>query len=226
MMNCVNRTLINLWRKNRVVVRNSHLISAEIVVIFIIFLSNFSLDTNDKIGSIDRGVYMSVTYYLMPLFLLILFFKIYWEEFNNGYVMIDLLSGYSRTEIISIKLLTGIIYSMFILFFPFFLNSIIFYIVKLSIKLFLDSFKMVVNAFLNYVLYAAFLNTLFILIFLSFKTKSSLKYILWIMEIGFFFLVHILLAGRTDLLEEYLLFAVIVAFNIAILIRIFKVIDL
>lgn len=226
MMNCVNRTLINLWRKNRVVVRNSHLISAEIVVIFIIFLSNFSLDTNDKIGSIDRGVYMSVTYYLMPLFLLILFFKIYWEEFNNRYVMIDLLSGYSRTEIISIKLLTGIIYSIFILFFPFFLNSIIFYIVKLSIKLFLDSFKMVVNAFLNYVLYAAFLNTLFILIFLSFKTKSSLKYILWIMEIGFFFLVHILLAGRTDLLEEYLLFAVIVAFNIAILIRIFKVIDL
>ena len=126
MMNCADKKLIKLWRKNRDVVRKSCLVPAEMVIVLVIFLSNFSLDTKNKIGCIDEGVYMAVAYYLMPLFLIILFFKIYWEEFSSGYVMIDLLSGYSRSEMICIKLLTGAGYSILILFLPFALNYIIF----------------------------------------------------------------------------------------------------
>ena len=64
MMNCADKKLIKLWRKNRAVVRKSRLVPAEMVIVLVIFLSNFSLDTKNKIGCIDEGVYMAVAYYL------------------------------------------------------------------------------------------------------------------------------------------------------------------
>ncbi len=231
MMNCADKKLIKLWRKNRDVVRKSCLVPAEMVIVLVIFLSNFSLDTKNKIGCIDEGVYMAVAYYLMPLFLIILFFKIYWEEFSSGYVMIDLLSGYSRSEMICIKLLTGAGYSILILFLPFALNYIIFCIISFSAGPFLqfislESLGTALSALINYSFYSVFLNTLFLIVFLALKLKPGLKYILWIMEAGLFFFVHIRFAGRTILSVEYLLFAVITAFNMAVLIRLFKAVDL
>ena len=89
-----------------------------------------------------------------------------------------------------------------------------------------EMFEIVVSALANFVLYAAFLNTLFMILYLSFKMRGISKCALWMMEAGAFLLVQTLFAGTVALCRDGILFAIIVILNILLVIRLFKAIDL
>lgn len=220
-----------LLKKNIFLIKRYLILYGEVLLVFLILLGNMFRNETDRIVFLYTGVFLSVTRFLMPIFMIILFLKIYCEDIGEGHIKVDILLGYKRNEILGSKLCMGSFISIMMFIVPYFLLYAFLYMFQFDYAIIADYFTSdeigkAINACINYILCCVYFNSFFLTTYLLIKKAFRHKLIYSICEIIISVIEVFQWLNITMNVDKVIFSICLVIFQLILNVRVFRMIDL